>query len=51
MGSPKAENDPAVARTARSVREGIVKSRAVFQIFFTIARYSKFALNFIAGRR
>ncbi|KAL2638818.1 hypothetical protein AAZV13_06G133500 [Glycine max] len=52
--NPKAEYDddePAVARTARGVREGIVKGRATLQMFFTLTRFSRFALNFITGRR
>lgn len=48
----KAEDDdgPVVARTARGVREGIVKGRAMLQMFFTLTRFSRFALNFITAR-
>ncbi|TKY73908.1 hypothetical protein E2542_SST02665 [Spatholobus suberectus] len=51
--NPKAEDgdEPVVARAARGVREGIVKGRAVLQMFFTLTRFSRFALNFITGRR
>ncbi|XP_014489946.2 uncharacterized protein LOC106752727 isoform X1 [Vigna radiata var. radiata] len=49
----KAEDcdEPAVARTARGVREGIVKGRAMLQMFFTFTQFSRFALKFISGRR
>lgn len=42
---------PAVATTARGVREGIVKGRAMLQMFFTLTRFSRFAFNYITGRR
>nr|XP_007137601.1 hypothetical protein PHAVU_009G140000g [Phaseolus vulgaris]ESW09595.1 hypothetical protein PHAVU_009G140000g [Phaseolus vulgaris] len=53
MINSKAEdsNEPAVAKAARGVREGIVKGRAMLQMFFTLTRFSRFALNFISGRR
>ena len=54
MTSHKVEADPGgpvVARTARGVREGIVNGRAVLQMFFTLTRFSRFALNYITGRR
>lgn len=41
---------PAVATTARGIREGIVKGRMVFQMFFTLTRFSKMALNYFATR-
>ncbi|CAJ1974590.1 unnamed protein product [Sphenostylis stenocarpa] len=44
-------DEPVVARTARGVREGIVKGRAMLQMFFTFTQFSMFALNFITGRR
>lgn len=48
----KAKDDgPVIARTARGVREGILKGRAILQMFFTLTRFSRFALNFITGRR
>ncbi|XP_022752266.1 uncharacterized protein LOC111301001 [Durio zibethinus] len=44
---------PVLARTARIIREGIVKCRAIFQIFFTLSRFSRMALNYFAtqGKR
>ncbi|QHO16404.1 hypothetical protein HN51_032120 [Arachis hypogaea] len=54
MVSPKAEADsggPGVARAARNMREGVVKGRAIMKMFFTLARFSKFALSYIGGRR
>ncbi|KAL4377694.1 hypothetical protein GQ457_02G016970 [Hibiscus cannabinus] len=49
--SQKAEvSRPVLARTARSIREGIVKGRAIFQIFFTLTRFSKIALNYFSSR-
>ncbi|XWS33262.1 hypothetical protein CRYUN_Cryun22dG0066500 [Craigia yunnanensis] len=41
---------PALAHTARSIREGIVKGRALFQIFFTLTRFSRMAHNYFASR-
>ncbi|OMP02545.1 hypothetical protein COLO4_11018 [Corchorus olitorius] len=41
---------PALARSARSIREGIVKGRAIFQMFFTLTRFSKMAFNYFASR-
>ncbi|RDX70347.1 hypothetical protein CR513_50421 [Mucuna pruriens] len=51
--NPKAKDgdEPAVAKSARGMREGIVKGRAMLQMFFTLTRFSRFALNFITGRR
>ncbi|XVE86679.1 hypothetical protein DITRI_Ditri18aG0053700 [Diplodiscus trichospermus] len=40
---------PALARSARSIREGIVKGRAIFQIFFILTRFSRMALNYFAS--
>ncbi|PIN13801.1 hypothetical protein CDL12_13572 [Handroanthus impetiginosus] len=42
--------EPVLARTARNVREGIVKGRAFLQMFFTITRYSKILLNYFISR-
>ncbi|XP_051126930.1 uncharacterized protein LOC127248569 [Andrographis paniculata] len=42
--------EPILARTARGMREGIVKGRAALQIFFTLSRYSKILLNFFTSR-
>lgn len=44
-------DEPVVARTARGLREGIVKGRAMLQMFFTLTRFSRFALNFITSHR
>ncbi|KAL0284958.1 UNVERIFIED_CONTAM: hypothetical protein Sangu_2800700 [Sesamum angustifolium] len=41
---------PVLARTARGIREGIVKGRAILQMFFTLTRYSKFLLNYFSSR-
>ncbi|KAK9069453.1 hypothetical protein SSX86_011357 [Deinandra increscens subsp. villosa] len=38
---------PVVARTARGIREGIVKSRAYMQMFLSITHFSKVAFNFL----
>ncbi|GER35137.1 threonine--tRNA ligase [Striga asiatica] len=43
-------SDPTLARTARNMREGIVKGRAVIQMLFTITRYSKMLLKYLASR-
>ncbi|CAL9001267.1 unnamed protein product [Prunus brigantina] len=49
--SPKTEDSgPVLARTARGIREGIVKGRALWQMFFTITRFSRLALNYITSR-
>ncbi|KAE8715829.1 shikimate kinase [Hibiscus syriacus] len=51
VASQKAEVPrPVLARTARSIREGIVKGRAIVQIFFTLTRFSKMALNYFSSR-
>ncbi|KAJ4715582.1 Transmembrane protein [Melia azedarach] len=42
--------EPVVARTARSVREGIVKGRRILQVFFTLTQFSRMALNYFAKR-
>ncbi|KAE9608742.1 hypothetical protein Lal_00020527 [Lupinus albus] len=54
--SPRADEvdrggGPVVATTARGIREGIVKGRSMLQMFFTLIQFSKFALNYITGRR
>ncbi|CAA0839183.1 E3 ubiquitin-protein ligase RKP [Striga hermonthica] len=41
--------DPTLARTARNMREGIVKGRAVIQTIFTLTRYSKILLKYLAS--
>ncbi|XP_012469908.1 uncharacterized protein LOC105787867 isoform X1 [Gossypium raimondii] len=51
VASQKTEvSGPVLARTARNIREGIVKGRAIFQIFFTLTRFSKMALNYFGSR-
>ncbi|TYH28677.1 hypothetical protein ES288_A02G162900v1 [Gossypium darwinii] len=51
VASQKTEvSGPVLARTARNIREGIVKGRAIFQIFFTLIRFSKMALNYFGSR-
>lgn len=42
---------PLLARTARGVREGIVKGRAMFGMFLSLIQFSRLALNYLAGRR
>ncbi|XP_058786584.1 uncharacterized protein LOC131661168 isoform X2 [Vicia villosa] len=41
------------ARTVRGVREGIIKGRSMLKMFFSLAKFSSFALNFITrgGKR
>ncbi|XP_024023641.1 uncharacterized protein LOC21402984 isoform X1 [Morus notabilis] len=41
---------PLLATTIRGVKEGIVKGRAIWQMFFSLARFSRFALNYLASR-
>ncbi|KAG6721831.1 hypothetical protein I3842_03G131400 [Carya illinoinensis] len=51
VASPKTEDTvPVLARTARGVREGIVKGRAILQMFFTLTRFSRLALNYFTNR-
>ncbi|PQQ02781.1 uncharacterized protein Pyn_23555 [Prunus yedoensis var. nudiflora] len=51
VASPKTKvPGPVLARTARGIREGIVKGRALWQMFFTITRFCRLALNFITSR-
>ncbi|CAL0319646.1 unnamed protein product [Lupinus luteus] len=56
MSSPRAGDadrggGPVVATTARGIREGIVKGRSMLQMFFTLTRFSKVALNYITRSR
>ncbi|XP_024183147.1 uncharacterized protein LOC112188284 isoform X1 [Rosa chinensis] len=52
VASPKNEvPGPLLATTARSIREGVVKGRALWQMFFTITRFSRLALNFLIRRK
>ncbi|KAJ8765690.1 hypothetical protein K2173_014812 [Erythroxylum novogranatense] len=46
----KEKTEPAVARTARGIREGIVKGRALFQMFLTLGRFSRMTIAFFAKR-
>ncbi|GAV66522.1 hypothetical protein CFOL_v3_10032 [Cephalotus follicularis] len=39
---------PVLARTARGIREGIVRGRSLLRVFFTLTRFSKLALNYLA---
>ncbi|KAM0976299.1 hypothetical protein FF1_019284 [Malus domestica] len=41
---------PVLAKTARGIREGIVKGRALWQMFFALTRFSRLALNFFTNR-
>lgn len=41
--------EPVIARTARSLREGIVKGRAFLQFFFTLTQFSRWAVNYMAA--
>ncbi|XP_031262009.1 uncharacterized protein LOC116120198 isoform X1 [Pistacia vera] len=41
---------PVLARTARGVREGIVKGRMILQMFFSLTQFSRMALNYFASR-
>ncbi|KAL1536674.1 hypothetical protein AAHA92_29284 [Salvia divinorum] len=42
--------EPVLARTARSMREGIVKGRGVVKMLFALTRYSKMLLNYFTSR-
>lgn len=44
------ETGPVLARTARGIREGIVKGRAILQMFFTLTQFSRIALRYFARR-
>ncbi|KAE7998178.1 hypothetical protein FH972_002747 [Carpinus fangiana] len=44
------ETVPVLARTARGIREGIVKGRAILQMFFTLTQFSRLALNYFTKR-
>lgn len=41
---------PTIARTARNMREGIVKGRAILQMLFTLTFYSGIVFNFFRTR-
>ncbi|KAI3499836.1 hypothetical protein L1887_35649 [Cichorium endivia] len=44
------KSEPVVGRTARGIRENIVKSRAFMQMFFTITNFSKVAFKYLTSR-
>lgn len=44
------ETVPVLARTARGIREGIVKGRAILQMLFTLTQFSRLALNYFTNR-
>ncbi|VVB13902.1 unnamed protein product [Arabis nemorensis] len=44
------ETEPKVAKTARNLKEGIVKGRSLWQLFFTITRFSRMATSYLAKR-
>ncbi|KAG7550130.1 hypothetical protein ISN45_Aa06g009460 [Arabidopsis thaliana x Arabidopsis arenosa] len=44
------ETEPMVAKKARSLKEGIVKGRSLWQLFSTITRFSKTATSYFAKR-
>ncbi|KAL7606473.1 hypothetical protein Lser_V15G19371 [Lactuca serriola] len=47
---PMKSTGPVVAKTARGIRENIVKSRAFMQMFFTITQFSKVAIKYLVSR-
>ncbi|GAB4848328.1 hypothetical protein Ancab_002995 [Ancistrocladus abbreviatus] len=42
--------EPVLARTARTIREGTVKGRAMLQMFFAIIRFSRFVVNYFSSQ-
>lgn len=44
------ETEPMVAKSARRLKEGIVKGRSLWQLFFTITRFSKIATSYLGKR-
>lgn len=51
--SPYTEADSgalSVGRNARGMKEGIIKGRSMLKMFFSLAKFSSFALNFITRR-
>lgn len=42
--------EPVLARTARGMKEGIVKGRGALQMLFALSRYSKMLLNYFTSR-
>lgn len=41
---------PVLATTARSIREGVVKGRSMWQTFFTLTRFSRMVLKYFSSR-
>ncbi|XP_048426919.1 uncharacterized protein LOC125467932 isoform X1 [Pyrus x bretschneideri] len=41
---------PILAKTARGIREGILNGRALWQMFFTLTRFSRLALHYLTNR-
>lgn len=41
---------PVVASTARNMREGIAKGRAIFGVIFSVTQISRWVFNFLAAR-
>lgn len=41
---------PMVAKTARDIREAIVKGRSYFQLFFSLTRFSRMTFNYFSSR-
>lgn len=51
VATPRTEETvPVLARTARGIREGIVKGRAILQMLFTLTQFSRLALNYFTNR-
>ncbi|CAH8281846.1 unnamed protein product [Eruca vesicaria subsp. sativa] len=44
------ETEPVVAKTARNLKEGIVKGRSLWQMLFTVTRFYKTARSYFAKR-
>ncbi|KAL5703821.1 hypothetical protein ACHQM5_022326 [Ranunculus cassubicifolius] len=43
--------EPVLAKSARGVREGIVKGRAFLQMFFSVTQFARVGMNYLASRR
>ncbi|CAN1324408.1 hypothetical protein LINPERPRIM_LOCUS33084 [Linum perenne] len=44
------KEEPGLARSARGLKEGIVKGRSLFQLFLTLASFTRLALGYFAKR-
>ncbi|CAH2073325.1 unnamed protein product [Thlaspi arvense] len=44
------ETEPVIAKTARGLKEGIVKGRSLWQLLFAVTRFSKIATSYLAKR-